>query len=517
MSTRLGRGFVEFFLKSDRFNAGAKTVVAMLGRMKNAMQAVAGIARNILFAGAGAAIGLIKLAQKQIDAEAKLAAVIKATGGAAGFTAKELIKQAAALQKLTTFGDDAIINGQAILATFKEIKGDIFKEAVEAMLDMSTVMDGDLKGAAVQLGKALNDPILGISALARVGVSFTEKQKESIKQFVAQNDVMSAQRLILKELQSEFGGTAAAMAKTDIGKFRQAMNQMSDAGERFGKVLIRQLVLLIPHMEKLSRWVSKLTKQDIEDFIEKAKTLGKVLLGVWLAPKLIGGMIGFVNLAKMMKTAAMGLNTAFRGLAAGGVAALAAAWTYAIIQGQKLISISNRIQSASLDEADAYTELARLKKELAAETDDKKRLAIGQEIEAVQKRIVELMQEADVASRDIKDTTSTMGVMGNIINRLGNLSGIPTDIVRKPKAGVDVGSRELQLNLAQKNLGETQKQMVSLQEQLGISAASAAANDRSAVALEEANKIAALQLAEQQKITAAVNRNQGGIGISNNP
>jgi hypothetical protein len=61
-----------------------------------------------------------------------------------------------------------------------------------------------LSGQAIQLGKALNDPIAGISALSRVGVTFTEEQKATIESMVKMGDVAGAQKLILAELAREF-------------------------------------------------------------------------------------------------------------------------------------------------------------------------------------------------------------------------------------------------------------------------------------------------------------------------
>ena len=70
---------------------------------------------------------------------------------------------------MTEFSDQAIIGAQAILSTFTEIRGDEFIKATEAVADMSALFGTDLKGSAIQLGKALNDPIIGVSALAEVG------------------------------------------------------------------------------------------------------------------------------------------------------------------------------------------------------------------------------------------------------------------------------------------------------------------------------------------------------------
>ena len=170
-------------------------------------------------AGVMVAFGKSALAayKTQARAEANLAATLKATGYAAGFTASQLKNQASEMQKLTGVGDDVIIKSQAILATFKEVKGDTFTQATAAIVDMATVMSGasgdatDLQSATVMVGKALNEPIKGIASLRRVGVQLTKQQEEQIRAFVESGQVAKAQAVILGELQSQFGGAAKAL------------------------------------------------------------------------------------------------------------------------------------------------------------------------------------------------------------------------------------------------------------------------------------------------------------------
>jgi len=173
----------------------------------------------------------------QERASAKLEAVLKSTGYAAGFTAAQLERLAANRQRITTFGDEASIAMMAVLATFKEIQGPTYLRAVKAIQDMATVMDQDLKSAAVQVGKALNDPVKGVAALGEVGVSFTEKQKKLIKTLVETNQVAKAQAIILQELESEFGGAAEAVAGTASGKIQQMKNSLGDLAEVIGSQL----------------------------------------------------------------------------------------------------------------------------------------------------------------------------------------------------------------------------------------------------------------------------------------
>ena len=196
---------------------------------------------TIAFAGLSATIGgLINTYRTQEQAEKKLATVLKSTGSAAGLTSKELIEMAGSLQKVSTFGDEAIIEAQSLLLTFTKIGKDVFPEATETILNMSAAMGQDLKSSTVMLGKALNDPVAGISALSRVGVQLTEEQKNLIKSFSDVNDIASAQKVILGELETQFGGQARATAE-GTGRFIQLSNTLGDLAEVIGKKLTKPL------------------------------------------------------------------------------------------------------------------------------------------------------------------------------------------------------------------------------------------------------------------------------------
>lgn len=169
---------------------------------------------------------------------AQLEAVLKSTGGVAGITADEVLNLSSALQQQTTYGDEAITGAQNLLLTFTSIGKDIFPQATKTVLDMSTALGQDLKSSSVQLGKALQDPILGVTALRRVGVNFNEQQQEVIKTLVESGHTLDAQKLILKELATEFGGSATAQAKTFSGQMTILKNNVNDLQETIGKGLI---------------------------------------------------------------------------------------------------------------------------------------------------------------------------------------------------------------------------------------------------------------------------------------
>src|SRR5665811_188734 len=139
--------------------------------------------RNRLAAAAGRGLGLagvlaVGLAARsfigntveQQKVMAQLEAVIRSTGGGAGLAAGELAKMGSEMQRVTTFGDEAVISAQGLLLTFTRIGRDVFPNALDAVLNVSTAMGTELKESALQVGKALNDPVLGMTALSRSGI-----------------------------------------------------------------------------------------------------------------------------------------------------------------------------------------------------------------------------------------------------------------------------------------------------------------------------------------------------------
>lgn len=168
---------------------------------------------------------------------AQTEAVLKSTGGAAGVSAGEIEDMANALKLNSTFSDDAIQSGENLLLTFTGIGKDVFPRATQVMADMSQALGQDLKSSAVQLGKALNDPIRGMTALQRVGVSFTEEQKEAVQAMQEAGDVAGAQALILAELEKEFGGSAKA-ASDAAGASEKYADRMDDLQDTIGEKLL---------------------------------------------------------------------------------------------------------------------------------------------------------------------------------------------------------------------------------------------------------------------------------------
>lgn len=167
---------------------------------------------------------------------------------------EELIKMAADLQNLTSVSDEAVLGAESMLLTFTNIGKKVFPETTKTVLDMATAMNGglipsaeQLRGTAIQLGKAMQDPDAGLGALHRVGVNVEELKK----QFNDSMTVEQKQILILKELNTEFGGSAEAAGKTFAGQVELAKQKFNDFQELIGEAIANRLQ---PLVQAFNQW-----------------------------------------------------------------------------------------------------------------------------------------------------------------------------------------------------------------------------------------------------------------------
>ena len=237
---------LEIIIKGDNQSKGAfdgahGSASGLASALGTGLKVAAGAAAAALI---GLGAGLASSVQAAMDAQgvdAQLDAVLRSTGGAAGMTKDAVLALSDKLQGLTRFEDEAITSAQSMLLTFTNIGKDVFPAATETVLNMSQALGQDLKSSSIQLGKALNDPITGITALQRVGVSFTEEQKAAIQAMVDMGDTAGAQKLILKELEVEFGNSARAAGETYAGKLDILKNKFGNIKETIGMALLPAL------------------------------------------------------------------------------------------------------------------------------------------------------------------------------------------------------------------------------------------------------------------------------------
>lgn len=215
----------------------------------------------------------------------QLEARLKSTNGVSGQTIESLTNMASALQAVTTFGDETIMEAQGLLLTFTKVK-EVFPRATETVLDMSVALKQDLKSSAIQLGKALQDPIRGVTALRRVGVQLTAEQEDQIKGFVKANDILSAQTIILDELATQTAGAARKAADGLTGQMTQMKNVVGDLAEKIG-------MAFTPALSAITRKISELAPK-IEHFVTRHQKLTVVIGTVVVAATALIGSLGLL-------------------------------------------------------------------------------------------------------------------------------------------------------------------------------------------------------------------------------
>ncbi|MCI1784551.1 MAG: hypothetical protein LKI59_00210 [Bacteroidales bacterium] len=323
MSRRIADLLIKIGADSYEFQQKAAQVEKGLGGLEKKLTSV-GKSLSLKLTAPLAALGALSLsnADTQAKAEAKVQQAIKSTSGAAKLSFSQLKEYASELQSKTLFGDETILNNAtAQLLTFTNIAGENFKRTQAVALDLATVLDGDLKSASLQLGKALNDPVKNLSALSRSGIQFSEEQKSVINHLAKTNRLAEAQGVILKELERQYGGQAQAAAKVGLGAAQQLKNAWGDFLEQIGAALM-------PMVNKLA--------QALTGVVNALQAMSPTMHTVLVTTATLAASIGPVSLAigsiiKMMPMLAAGVTALMSpiGAVAAAVLALGAAFIYA--------------------------------------------------------------------------------------------------------------------------------------------------------------------------------------------
>ena len=266
--------------------AGGGFFGTVVGKATVAIAAVQAVFAAVqgLFQFVGQAFTAGDEAAKQDDA---LKSRIASTNAVANKSFQDLITQAEALADITLFDDDQVKRSQEVLLTFTNIRDEVFDETIPTLLDLSTTMKQDVSTSAVQVGKALNDPIKGITALSRIGVTFSEDQKKVIARLVETGDVAGAQRVILEELRREFGGSAQAAAAAGAGGYQQFVKRLGEIKETLGTGFIGLLDRLSPvinfvveKFEKLAGAVTRTFAVPVSEKLREQQREFNALIGV---------------------------------------------------------------------------------------------------------------------------------------------------------------------------------------------------------------------------------------------
>jgi hypothetical protein len=250
-----GSGFNRLEKELKRLN----TPIEKLGAVSRSLAPAAVIGLTAMTAmGAGA----IRAAEDAQVADNRLSSVAQSMGvfGKETDTVVARLKSFAdQVMKTTAVDDELVKSTQAQLLTFKNLAvtagtaGGSLDRATLAAIDMAAVFGGDGSSNAVKLGKALQDPIKGVTALTRVGITFTDSEKEKIKTLVESNKMLEAQDFILSAIEQQVGGTAEATA-TGTAKMNVAFGEMQ---EQIGAALLPLFEQLVPLVTGFFEWIGK--------------------------------------------------------------------------------------------------------------------------------------------------------------------------------------------------------------------------------------------------------------------
>lgn len=387
-ATMLGSLLVSLGLESGEFKTG---LAASQKELRSAQRNFEQIGRKMQMVGAGLTASIsapvvalaataVKGAQEQAAAMGQVEAALASMGKVSGKTASQLAKAADALEMRSLFNADVILTKvTANLLTFGNVANEQFDRAQQAAIDMATRMGSDPQSAAIMLGKALNDPIKGITALTRVGVQFTEAQKAQIKAFTETGQTAKAQGVILNEVERQFRGAAAAAADTQ--PWRKAQVAIDQAMDKIGEAILPIIPVIADAIKAVASAFTELTPGMQKAIIiigGVAAALGPLLIVFGtvtsaMAPflatiKLIGASGGIMVAAK---AAIAGLTTAFWPLAAAA-GAVYLAWKNWDTIAPILVDLGQQFRALGeglgLVEANANASAAELEKFRAMRT-----------------------------------------------------------------------------------------------------------------------------------------------------
>ncbi len=256
-------GNVKVTLKSVFDDKGVRDAQQQLGNLGKGL-GVAFAAVSAAVIGAGAAVAgfaskAVDAAENVRQADNRLGQVAKSMGIVGSQTqavTNRLIELAEANEVNLAIDAETIKLTQSKLLTFKELAGSAdeaggaFDRATMAALDLAAAGFGSAETNATQLGKALQDPIKGLTALTRSGVTFTKQEKENIKTLVESGQTLKAQDLILQAIETQVGGTAQATAKASDKMKLAFENVYETVGEA-----------LLPVFDELATEVTALTPE----------------------------------------------------------------------------------------------------------------------------------------------------------------------------------------------------------------------------------------------------------------
>ena len=312
-------------------SVGKQQALAVGNAMKTAGNKIKSAGRTItttmsVYGVAGIYAGgkLIEMANKQAEAEQKLAEIYKSRMGVGGKAVKSTLQLAAAEQKAGVVGDEVQIAAAQQLATYAKYPSTV-NTMLPAINDLLVQQKGlnatqeDAAGLANLFGKAMMGQT---GALKRAGISFTKAQEEILKTGTEEEKAATIAEVVTQNV----GDMNEAFAQTDAGKIQQAKNALGDMGEEIGAVLLPAVADLVswfqtnlmPKMQQLIDYFKQhpqIAKFALA-FAAITAALGPVIMvvgafvsaigGIITIAPVVAGAIGAISLPVMAVVAAIG-------------------------------------------------------------------------------------------------------------------------------------------------------------------------------------------------------------------
>ena len=193
------------------------------------------------------------------------------------------------LGKATLFDEEDFTAQFKLFTSFRNIGVDSYERVGEAAADIATKLGTGPKEAALQLAKALEDPAKQVTALARSGTVFTEQQKEQIKTLQESGKLLEAQDIILKEIETQYGGAAKAAGSAGFAgaldsageayrDFLEALGSSSESGAvDFLNAITEGLNFLARNFDVVAQAASAVVDVFVQPFVALGQGIAEVL------------------------------------------------------------------------------------------------------------------------------------------------------------------------------------------------------------------------------------------------
>ena len=409
---------------SSGLNKGFASAAAGAKGVGAAIQSALGPLLAVTAAVAALKQGFDLLGQKEADV-ANLERGLTGLVNNSKEAAKTLVGIADQLGKQTLFNEEDFTQGFKLLTSFRSIATDSYERVAVAAADVATVTNQDVNSSLMQLAKALQDPEKGLTALARSGTQFTEQQKTQIKTLVESGDQLGAQNLILKEIETQYGGASKAAGASGFAGVMDTLGEVvRDLQRAFAAILqsplqafFSTLGTAVQRIAEGYEWLNSVLKSQIlpilQPLIDKVAELTggfdvTTIVDLWQ-----GGLVIAVNLvAKALELvvpaavwvldtfAAIGNNPVFQAL----IAPLKAVISGLLGARTEITQFTNESKGS----ADALKSSEQAAAALKTKTEDAEEAA---------KRLKEEQQKVTKA---IEDATKATEASANVVNAVAD-------------------------------------------------------------------------------------------------